>query len=613
MRAHIFTIALLGLLALSGCVSDEQARVDPLFGDEGIEINLADSVLAAPLSPLDIYIGGAMLEPERSVRELIALTDNGIITRRGLPMEYSIPEWGAAAWQVYCATGSEQWLKQAYSILLATLRAEQELGVFGEDGGMVRGVSDRIAYSYPSWLTGADKINSLSLYNNTFHYTALEVAADMAGALGLATEMPLRLNAKTLRDNINIRFWSSPYSRYGQFIYPVPYPMLSTSADCAANAVCVLNSVAPDEMAASIVNSLPSLPDGYTEIYPEPENLPGPKASTQALMTIAAAATLNARAFNAALKALKIADNEGLLWKATIIRTIFGLNMTPNGINIAPFIPENPAATATLKSFRYRDAELTINISGIGDRIASFMIDSVASEPFIPASLSGCHSVDITMANNTIAESPHAEVSASEAEIMPVESDLYNIYVDGVLESEKVAFGSQPKNSGAIVTLVPVTDNGVEGYALKPEFDNNPSFNTVHASSITPRRPPVNLIKDRAIASRYIELAPRHNTVLTFYVNLPDSGRYKVRIVYSNPTATTARRTLGIITTNDSTIVNTPVGTLLCPPARAVDWVSTTPSTWVDTNLNEGLNRLSLTYINGTILLNRIELLKVTE
>ena len=49
---------------------------------------------------------------------------------------------------------------------------------------------------------------------------------------------------------------------------------------------------------------------------------------------------------------------------------------------------------------------------------------------------------------------------------------------------------------------------------------------------------------------------------------------------------------------------------LASPAVREADWISTAPSTWAEADLTEGPNRLSLTYVTGTVLLNRIELLR---
>ncbi|MCM1164020.1 MAG: hypothetical protein NC339_07220 [Muribaculaceae bacterium] len=605
-----FCILLSVLLSLVGCGHTDRNNGGELFGAEGIDLRPSEIRSDSALSPLEIYLGGALLAPQVSMESLLSLTENGIINRPGLPMVYDCPEWGAAAWAVYCSTGSEKWLLEAYNIIMATLRSERQMGIYDNLDGLLHGVTHHLPEMYPEWFTEADKISSASLYVNSFHYTTLRVAADMARILGLATEQPLLLEAKQLREKINMHFWSSPHSRYGQFRYPEPYPVLSTAADCAANAVCILSDIPLPEMADAFVAKTPSLPSGFPETYPLNTGDTSPKATTQALMAMVAEKVDNTEAFKSALLALKNLDgNRGMLWSATLVSTVFGLYLTPDGINVSPFIPEHTSATATLDSLRYRNTVVNISVTGTGDRIASFTIDSVPAHPFIPASLEGIHDVEIVMASNNIAGHTHTELTDEEALTMPLESNLYNIYTDGVLQAENASLTAYTHPANSVMLAVPTDDEGLtEGVAQPPVFDLSPDgLTTVSATSITPRRPPVNLIKNRDVASHFIELAPRHNTRLTFYATLPHSGRYYVRIFYTNATHTLARRTLGLITTVDSITNNTPLGVLVCPPVPRGSWTDISPSTWVEADLSSGLNRLSLTYITGTILFNRIE------
>ncbi|MDE5734808.1 MAG: hypothetical protein K2H83_06665, partial [Duncaniella sp.] len=82
------------------------------------------------------------------------------------------------------------------------------------------------------------------------------------------------------------------------------------------------------------------------------------------------------------------------------------------------------------------------------------------------------------------------------------------------------------------------------------------------------------------------------------------AGRYLARLVYSNGLDLTAERTLAVIDAEERHI---PAGILVCPTSGIADWVTTTASTPVEVTLAEGFNRLSLTYITGTILFRRIE------
>ena len=48
----------------------------------------------------------------------------------------------------------------------------------------------------------------------------------------------------------------------------------------------------------------------------------------------------------------------------------------------------------------------------------------------------------------------------------------------------------------------------------------------------------------------------------------------------------------------------------MVPPRKALDWISVYPSTTAEIHLKAGVNKLALTYIQGTILFNRLTLIK---
>lgn len=588
---------------------------------------LTSSAIAdSALTPLSIWMSGAMLDPERSMEALRALTDRGRVKRDGFPVEYRWPEWGAAAWEVYCATGSMEWLREAYSTIMTSLRAERPIA--GTAEGLMRGSCLRLETSYPSWMTAADRTSSLSFYVNIFHWRTLEVAAAMADTLGLGTSAPLKLEAKQTREAINNRFWLPPFTRYGAMLYGTPYPILAQTSDCGANAAATLLSLPIAEMSAALVPSFPMLDKGIPQYYPvTATSIPYYSPETQALMSIAAARTDNEKIFCnsvGALWAMSAERDVSREWTAILLKSLLGLHYTPHGIEVRPFIPEKFSGSRIIGPLSYRDATLTFTLHGTGDRIASFSIDSIGSTPFIPAAITGHHHIDIVMASNRIGDAISPKVNADGSMELPPMPNLtqtapgiltisdrddgmkYGIYLDGILSSitDNPTF-SLPAD-GSVLAVTAMAKDGLESLSCAPAIDPK-SVITVSATSITPRRPPLNLIKDRETATRYIELAPRHNTRLTFYVNIPEAGRYFVRIVCSNGSSATAIRTLGII---DSTGTDRPAGILVAPTVREADWITTAPSTWAEAELTEGPNRLSLTYMTGTVLLNRIELIR---
>ncbi len=79
---------------------------------------------------------------------------------------------------------------------------------------------------------------------------------------------------------------------------------------------------------------------------------------------------------------------------------LFGMNITEEGINFNPSISYG-AKTLTIRNIRYRDATLTISITGKGNKIQAFSVNgTVKGDHFIPADVKGKKEITIVMGNN---------------------------------------------------------------------------------------------------------------------------------------------------------------------------------------------------------------------
>ena len=90
-------------------------------------------------------------------------------------------------------------------------------------------------------------------------------------------------------------------------------------------------------------------------------------------------------------------------WGATgflrlVISALVGLDFTPAGIRFAPCLPAG-LGPLVLRGLRYRDAVLTIEVSGHGSLLAACRIDGAPmSEPFLPAATRGEVHVSLELA-----------------------------------------------------------------------------------------------------------------------------------------------------------------------------------------------------------------------
>lgn len=580
---------------------------------------------SAYFTPLQIYLSLAALQPAKSMEALRALVVKGRVARTDFPITASNGAWAAAAWEIYCVTGDRKWLREAYDVLISTLRHDQQVNISSQPP-LVFGAPDYlapIADYYPGWMKPIDRFQTISTGVNALHTYTYDVLSEMASELGLKDAADYKKTANSLRGAINDLLWIPNLGYYGQYMYGTYYPILSQATDQIANSLCVLFDIATPEMATSIVARSPMLPQGTPLVYP---SINTPKTSSplvQALRGISAAKTRNENAVIASIGSLwNIALDHPIPAEsqAMVLKGLLGMQFTSKGITFAPIIPYHFTGKKTLHNFHYRDAELSISVQGTGDKIAGFFIDSISTSPaFIPASITGKHQIDITLSGNNL---PLNQISMVEPVTLPTVPDVkwtlpgtatiknfksgysYGVYINGTfLEEIQTASYSYTPTAPTVVTITPIAEQEYVGFASRSHVIalEGTEIN-IPASSITPRRTPLHLIKHRETATKYIELAARHNTRITFYANAPEEGEYFINIGYSNGTGETAMRTLSVNGTD--------CGLLVCPSLDRNDWVTVHPSNTLTVKLNEGPNQLALTYINTTVLLNKITLLK---
>lgn len=576
-------------------------------------------------SPEDIYLSLGLLRPEESMEALRAIAAMPVPDNEYFPSSALDPMWGAAAWEVYCASGSRQWLKEAYDRLTASLERQRKIDSSGVDRlmcGTPRYVLNPEAY-YPEWMDAMDRFTTVNTSVNICRAYSLEIASRMARELRRYAERELQSEADKVSGAVNDRLWLPDRQRYGQCLYGSYYPIVSTISDNRANLLAILFDIATPEMSAAMLESMPLLKEGVPAVYPITAAAAEISPSVQTMAGLSAAKTRNPLAFRIAASTLwnlALNSRQPAQWPAMVLKGIFGISLTPEGMSFRPMVTADFPGNKRISGLRYRDALLDIQLNGTGDRVASFTLDSLSTDsPFIPAELSGEHRIVITLSGNDLqpgkvtVQKPSAMPEVPKVQWNPekearivnfIPESGYEIYINGTMMECIRSDRYVVTDTGAsVVDIVPVGADGFNGFSPRAHICA-PSEDriTVNASSVTPRRPPLHFIKDRATATNYIELAARHNTRITCYVNAPSEGEYFLTVGYSNGSTHCALRTL---TVNDSD-----VATIVFPPRRALDWISVYPSTTATVRLKAGTNKIALTYIQGTILLNKISLLR---
>jgi len=369
--------------------------------------------------------------------------------------------WVTAAWNHYLTTGDQAFLENAYRTAsdTITIREHATTAGFNPAYGLFTGASffnDGIA-GYPA--PPADATESVStgsmpwpgvatgmyLSTNEVYYAAYVNAANMAEKLRRpASEITAyRSKAAALKSAINSRFWNATTGLYN-------YQLLADGSTGAYQegtglAFAILFGIADPAQARSIISHTKEMTWGIADTYPNWQRYsdaqPGRHNAivwpmVQGVWAKALARQGEQGAFAAETARLaKLANNNSGFWEiyngntgvvdggwqrlgdtvkfhwgsqpdqtwsATgfldMVHTgLFGLTF---GDQALAFTPDLPAGwgDVTLRGLRYRGADLTIALHGAGTAIRSFTVDGqAATGNTIPASLTGSHTVDITL------------------------------------------------------------------------------------------------------------------------------------------------------------------------------------------------------------------------
>jgi hypothetical protein len=126
---------------------------------------------------------------------------------------------------------------------------------------------------------------------------------------------------------------------------------------------------------------------------------------------------------------------------------LFGLTFTDRGLAFTPGLPAG-WGDVTLRNLRYRGANLTIALHGAGTRIRSFTLDGQSSPSEIPATLSGDHTIEITLTGATAGDRDSDHVPDAQDRCADTAGTVTGCPATGHLEAEDAV------NTGGIKTNV---------------------------------------------------------------------------------------------------------------------------------------------------------------
>ena len=391
-----------------------------------------------------IILSMAYLQPQVAKYSLLRKVKNGkIIQDTGTGGAYPVSTdrmiWASAAWELYKATGDKDWLQDAYRVIKNSVEDDIH-NAYDQTTGMVKGESSFLDWreqTYPKWMQPADIFESENLGTNAVHYHANIVLAEMAGILNDADDAKkYKALADQIKNGINKYLWMPGKGYYGQYLYGSPYKILSPRSEALGEALCVLFDIADPARQKSVIAKTPVTAYGISCIYPQIPNIPPYHNNAvwpfvQSFWAMAAAKAENETALLQSISAIYrpaalfltnkenfVADDgdykgtqinsSNMLWSlagniSLVHKILFGIRFKKDGLLFSPFVPSALKGKRTLTNFSYRNTTLQIEVEGFGNKIASFELDGKQTgKPFIPATLTGTHTVKIILANNVV-------------------------------------------------------------------------------------------------------------------------------------------------------------------------------------------------------------------
>ena len=556
------------------------------------------------------------------------------------PVSSDRTTWALAAWEVYNATGDEKWLRSSYAIIKNTLDDDYKT-LFDPVTGMYRGESSFLDWreqTYPKWMSNMDIYVSENLGTNAVHYRAHQIVAAMGRILGEDVAI-YTSRAEKIKEGINKHLWMADKGYYGQYLYGRSSLNISPRYEALGEALSIIFEVADDKNAKAIIANSPLTEFGATCIYPQIPGIPPYHNNAiwpfvQSYWNLAAAKAGNETVLSHGLAAIyragglfltnyenMVADNgdyvgteinsDHMLWSmagnlAMVHRVFIGMQFTPDGIRFAPAIPKQYGGSRTLENFKYRKANLAITVKGYGNRIKNFMLDGKAQEPFVQATLTGNHTIEIFMENNDFSGKMNLVDNHFTATNPQIKAEASTLSWDAVAGAKTY----KVYRNGAIIgnvqnTLYPIVRNSFAEYKVSAiDAKGYESFTSEPAMVYPASAEQIIEIEDFATKSArpyinfsgkgFTEVTKAQNKEITVKVNAPEEGLYQVDFRYSNgngPWNTENKCAIRSLYTN-----NNYTGVMVMPQRGTGEW-----SDWGYTNshklsLKKGENILKITF-----------------
>lgn len=486
--------------------------------------------------------------------------------------------WAVAAWEIYKVTGDSLWLETIYPIIKRTIE-DDLLVAFDTRTGMMKGESTFLDWreqEYPLWMKPVDIYNSENLGTECLHYQALKILSAMEGILG-SREDAERYDsfAEKIKEGINSYLWMEDKGYYGQYLYGRHNLILSPRSETLGEALAILFGVASAKQSASIVANMPQQVFGTSCFFPQIAGIPPYHNDAMWPFVQSFWMKANAKAGNEKgvlhsissiyrMAALFLTNKENMVigngrWQGTEINSsnmlwslsgnlsivysiLFGMQYETSGIRFTPLVPKSMGGERMLKSFRYRDAEYDIELSGYGCGIKSFSLDGEKTDAFIPADLTGKHTIKIVLDGKSGSSKINIVTNAysPETPICIVSDSVLNwSFVEGVGQYRIICDGQEIATTAdnfftmekeGQYQVIALGNNGYESFASEPvDFSK-----TIHLIDISKFAKSSVAPYKSVNGSGYVYLTKTENTTVSIPIEIAQDGLYAMDILYAN-------------------------------------------------------------------------------
>jgi hypothetical protein len=518
----------------------------------------------------------AIIAPKLTKNSLMAKVSHGEIvqdtgTGGSWPVSSDRMVWALAAWEIYLVTGERAWLQKSYHIIQNST-IHDEPSVLAAANGLAYGESSFMDWreqTYPRWMSAVDIYSSQSLSNNAIHYQTYRILAQMARTLG-EDDSAYNRRARRIKRSMNQLLWMQDKGYYGEYLYGRAHPVLSPRMDALGESLAMLFEIATPAQQREMLKNLPLLDYGIPTVYPQTPGIPPYHNESvwpfvQAFWNLAAARNhadaivadglsvlLRHTSFFLTNKENLVAssgspsgteiNSDRQLWSiagnlAMVYRILFGMSFQADGIHLAPFIPTDFAGSYQLDDLRFRQATLSIHVSGSGSQIRTQTLDGKPFNGIIPAILRGHHHVNLVLAGtDDRAITPHQsiDVIAPDTPEVRIEQNqlvwtavpgasIYQVYRDGKpwqqIKGTVFPIGISSVKSAPEYQVEAIAENGIASFMSAPIVDE--SHETVLSAWFDKDHHPVELMRETTVEAQ---------TTITVI----EGGIYELQIHYAN-------------------------------------------------------------------------------